>query len=150
MTTMAEPCDKCGLLDANKCLECNPCAATKAAKLTEQIKALVREKPTAINAYGLKSWEKIEQMITDALAQSVVPEDRKYSQREMEHYANAFANARDRRRVTENDREAAEEAWSRRVGSCNTKQTCMEKVKEDFMAGFTRGLIQARSAQEAK
>jgi hypothetical protein len=23
-TTMAEPCDKCGLLDANKCAECNP------------------------------------------------------------------------------------------------------------------------------
>jgi hypothetical protein len=74
----------------------------------------------------------------------------KYTAGEMEHYANAFANARDRRRVTENDREAAEEAWSRRVGSCNTKQTCMEKVKEDFMAGFTRGLIHARSAQETK
>jgi hypothetical protein len=150
MTTMAEPCDKCGKLDANKCAECNP-IRKEAARLTEEIKALVREKPTAINAYGLKSWEKIEQMIADALtptapSKSAVPEDQKYSQGEMEHYA----NARDRRRVTENDREAAEEAWSRRVGSCNTKQTCMEKVKEDFMAGFTRGLIQARSAQEAK
>lgn len=68
MTTMAEPCEKCGLLDANKCLECNPCAATKAAKLTEEIKALVREKPTAMNAYGLKSWATIEKKISDALA----------------------------------------------------------------------------------
>ncbi len=24
MTTMAEPCDKCGLLDANQCKKCNP------------------------------------------------------------------------------------------------------------------------------
>src|ERR1700756_3159877 len=38
-----------------------------AAKLTEEIKALVREKPTALNAYGLKSWEKIERMMVVAL-----------------------------------------------------------------------------------
>jgi hypothetical protein len=66
MTTMAEACDKCGKLDANKCAECNP-IRKKAAQITAEIKALVREKPTAINAYGLKSWEKIEQMIMDAL-----------------------------------------------------------------------------------
>jgi hypothetical protein len=73
-------------------------------------------------------------------------DERKYTQGEMERYANVFANRRDRSRVTENDREAAEAAWSRRVGSCNTRQTSMDKVKEDFMAGFTRGLIQARAA----
>lgn len=84
--------------------------------------------------------------MAEPVAAAVLDDERKYTQGEMEHYANVFANRRDRSRVTENDREAAEVAWSRRVGSCNTRQASMDKVKEDFMAGFTRGLIQARAA----
>lgn len=38
-----------------------------AKHLTAEIKKVVREKPTALNAYGLKSWAKIERMIGVAL-----------------------------------------------------------------------------------
>jgi hypothetical protein len=62
--TMVEAASALELLSASK-----P-AAQDAAKLTAEIKELVREKPTAVNAYGLKSWAKIEQKIAEALAAS--------------------------------------------------------------------------------
>jgi len=46
----------------------------RAARLTAEIKELVRQKPTAVNAYGLKSWETVERKIAEALAATVQPD----------------------------------------------------------------------------
>jgi hypothetical protein len=42
----------------------------KAKKIVAEIKKIVRDKPTAANAYGLKAWEGIEFLIDVALANS--------------------------------------------------------------------------------
>jgi hypothetical protein len=42
--------------------------SNEAKKIVAEIREIVRDKPTAVNAYGLKVWEKIEELIDAALA----------------------------------------------------------------------------------